>query len=53
MVKITTRKPARKVGKPQADFPLFVHARGYWAEKVRGRLDYPRPNTSVLRRCSL
>jgi integrase len=36
-----TRKPARgKPGKPRADFPLFVHQRGYWAKKVRGQLHY-------------
>jgi integrase len=40
MVKITTKKAAGTVGKPRADFPLFVHARGYWAKKVRGRLVY-------------
>lgn len=32
------RKPAPR--KPRADFPLFVHARGYWAKKVRQRLVY-------------
>ena len=29
-----------KAGKPRPDFPLFAHARGYWAKKVRGRLVY-------------
>ncbi len=43
-------KAARKVGKtktiggmvnkPQDDFPLFPHARGYWAKKVKGSLLY-------------
>ena len=26
--------------KPRPDFPLFVHTRGYWAKKVKGRLCY-------------
>ncbi len=26
--------------KPRPDFPLFPHARGYWAKKVLGRLHY-------------
>lgn len=31
---------ARKFEKPRPDFPLFPHATGRWAKKVRGRLHY-------------
>ncbi len=33
-------KKAPKAIKPRPDFPLFPHAAGYWAKKVRGRLIY-------------
>ncbi|MFZ1935115.1 MAG: tyrosine-type recombinase/integrase [Thermoguttaceae bacterium] len=40
MVKITTNMTGSKARKPRPDFPLFPHATGRWAKKVRGRLVY-------------
>jgi integrase len=32
--------PSDKPAKPRPDFPLFAHANGCWAKKIKGRLHY-------------
>jgi integrase len=36
---MTMPRPAQ-ARKPNKTFPLFIHQRGYWAKKVRGKLHY-------------
>ena len=40
MPKPTLKRRAGKAEKPRPDFPLFPHAAGYWAKKVRQKLHY-------------